>query len=269
MASSDDDRVLSPVEVFDRLGHETRLAILQELATYRRVNWRMEGQTFAELRRAVGTRDPGNFSYHLEKLCDHFVRQVGDEYQLTDAGLEIADAIVAGMYGSRGEPRTATTDYPCPFCEKSVSATHEHELLTLACDDHGTLFGTTLPVGAVEGRSMDDVIRIATRDAQQDIEQACAGVCFHCWGRMHSSLVVGEPLRHPATDETLDEAFVSGDVFTVVIDENNAIAVFGCERCETVFWIPPGGCITQHPAVVSFYYNHGFDIREMPYLDSR
>lgn len=86
---------------------------------------------------------------------------------------------------------------------------------------------------------------------------------------MHSSLVVGTPLHHPATNETLDEAFVEGDEFKKSFDENNSVAVFGCERCETVFWIPPAGCITHHPAVISFYYDHGLDIRSTLFLDAR
>lgn len=260
MSRSDEDIAVGQTEIFDLLGSETRLAILLELANHRRVNWRMDGLRFAELRKAVAVRDAGNFSYHLDKLRGHFVIENDDEYILTNTGLEIADAILAGMYSDSWETRTAATDYTCPYCERTISATYERELLSLSCEEHGSLFATTLPSGATEERTMDELIRLATRDAQHDIENACDGVCFHCWGRMHASLAVEEPVRNPATDEIVSEAR---------LERNDGLAIFGCERCGMVFWLHPEVCIVSHPSVVSFYDDHGVDIRGLPYLDSR
>lgn len=259
----------TPSEIFELLGNETRLSILQELAKHRREYWQLKGLTFAALRNAVGSPDAGNFSYHLDKLRESFVVQEGEEYLLTNAGLAIADVVLTGLSNDHNATRTTATEYRCPQCEGSITATYENELLSLVCDEHGSLFGTTVAGGVVADRSMDEVIRIATRDAQHSIETACDGVCFHCGGEMQSTLVLGEPVRHPATDERLDAPLVEGTDSTVILDSHEIIAMFGCERCEAVFWIPPDRCVLHHPTVMAFYYNHGIDVRGIPYIDTR
>jgi DNA-binding transcriptional ArsR family regulator len=242
---------LTPKEAFELLGNQTRLAILRELAQKRRVNWQFDGLRFAELRKAVGVRDAGTFSYHLDELVGSFVEKHGDEYVLRSSGLEIADAILTGRYGQEGDSRTATVKYVCPECSNQLEAFYGNGRFALFCDDHGYRIGTTLPPAAADGRSMGDLVDIAIRDMQQDMEQATEGVCFHCWGEMCIRLQQERPVEHPATGETyeLDE------------EENAAavVAVLGCERCETVAWLAPDICVTRHPANVAMRYEAGID----------
>jgi DNA-binding transcriptional ArsR family regulator len=255
---------LSSAEIFDLLGHPVRLAILQELATHRRIYWQNAGLPFNDLRRAVEIRDGGNFNYHLDKLCEYFVtkNEKTDEYQVTNAGLEIADALLAGRYSGHRETHSGPIPwFSCPYCKEVVSATYDQQTIQLECDDHGSIFGTTLPPSAAEGRSMEEMVRLALWDAQQDIDRAHEGICFHCWGRMNESLVTDQPIHHPQTDEVIaEQAYPSGSEQIVV--------VFDCERCGTVFWIPPGGCLVHHPAVMSFYHDHGIDLRDRPTPDA-
>jgi hypothetical protein len=127
----------------------------------------------------------------------------------------------------------------------------------LTCDEHGAFFGTTLPPGVADNRSIEEVARIAILDAQQDLDKAHTSVCFHCWGRINGSLVLEPPVFHPRTGDVLiDRPFSS--------DEWDILSLFDCERCGTVFWVPPESCLVRHPAIVSFYHDHGIDLRRGP-----
>lgn len=75
-----------PVDALSALGDETRIAILRELADAE------TSLSFSELRERVGVRDTGRFNYHLTKLCEYFVRDTGDGYELGHAGARVVDA---------------------------------------------------------------------------------------------------------------------------------------------------------------------------------
>jgi len=249
----DGDAEVAPSEIFDVLGNETRLAIVQELARHRRTAWRREGLGFADLRKAVGERDAGTFNYHLDALQDRFVETDGDEYVLRTAGLEVADAMLAGQYGADDVRRRHETEYDCPDCSEALAATFEGELFALRCPDHGVVLATSLPSGVASDRSGEELVDLAVLDLTQEMERAREGLCFHCWGRMHPELQRSPPLSHPATGDPVDAR----------VDPEDAapLAVFGCERCETVFWTSPASAPITHPAVIGFALDHGFDAR--------
>ena len=70
----------SRAELFEAIGHPTRIKILQVLHD--------EPRGFADLKRAVGVESSGNMSFHLTKLRD-LVRTAADgNYVLTDDGRE-------------------------------------------------------------------------------------------------------------------------------------------------------------------------------------
>lgn len=236
-----------PVEAFDLLANETRLDIVRVLADHRRTNWRHEGLAFADLRRAVGVRDSGTFNHHLDALTGRFVEARENEYVLTESGLLVADAVLAGVYDGTDGRRTAETSRACPACGDPVTAKYENERLALRCPDHGLLTATSLPRGAAEDRSMDELVAVAMLDIRQDVERAVQGVCFHCWGRMTTSIQVVPPFTHPVTGDSVEDP---GD---------GPLAVFGCERCRMVFWSHPFGCVLRHPATIAFAHDHGLD----------
>jgi hypothetical protein len=60
----DDSDSLLPSEAFALFADETRVAIVEALAE-RTTAEGTDGLSFAELRRAVGVRDAGQFNYHL------------------------------------------------------------------------------------------------------------------------------------------------------------------------------------------------------------
>lgn len=245
---------LDPVEAFDLLAHEVRLGIIRELAAVRRTNWQWRGMEFAELRRAVGAEDAGNFSYHLGKLRDHFVVKEGAEYKLTFAGMKVAGAVIAGTYTERSGGSVGTVDVACPDCGEPMTARYEHEFLGLSCEEHGTVFGTALPPGAAEGRSLRDLVALATMDARQDVERALSGVCPHCWGPVTTRLPVKEVVD-AATGEPAE------------VPREDGWVEFDCGRCEMVFWLPPGACVVDAPPVVALLHEHGVDPRERSYAE--
>jgi DNA-binding transcriptional ArsR family regulator len=247
-----DQAVLS--ETFEALGHETRLAIVEVLADERRVEWQPRGLRFSELRRAVGVSDAGKFNYHLNKLDGTFVYRDDDEYVLTNAGLHVAGAIRAGRFSDPGEPREDTVDRECPIDGSALTVSYQHGDVAVECPEHGRIYGTNLPPAAVRDRSMATVLDLAVVDSRSDIERALHGSCPHCWGHVD--------VRLPADD-------LSGVLDTRDASEADigpTIVRFGCRECGLDFWLPASVCVVTHPAVVSYYRDHGVDARSAGYF---
>jgi hypothetical protein len=238
---------------FALLGNETRLAIVEELAVdgYQGLE-PTDGRSFADLRRAVGVDDAGRFNYHLGELLGTFVRKVGEGYALTNAGWTVAGIVAAEEVGGGDVRREEPLDTPCPWGDTLVG-TYEEGLFRVECSEHGVLFATRLPTGVVRERSLDEVLTIACDDMQADIDRAVSGVCPHCRGDIAVSLTTGTTVQ-----ETGIEA---------------PVARCDCGDCGLRFEVPPGVVVVSHPAVVSFYYDHGVDLRtrtypELPFLDA-
>jgi len=102
----------APSDALAVLGEETRVRILRVLAETG------EPMSFSELRRAVGVEDAGRFNYHLSRVCEHFVREVGSGYELDSAGAQLVTAADVELAG-REEVADAVDPGPdesCPVC---------------------------------------------------------------------------------------------------------------------------------------------------------
>lgn len=251
-----------PTAVFDALGDETRLAIVQELADRRRKGYDWTGATFSELRKAVGVRDAGRFNYHLDKLVGTFVVKDGDEYVLTTGGMEVAGAVRAGTYTDH---RTfeVETDQRCPGCDRQVHAQYRSGTLLMTCPEHGVIFGNNIPGGAVAGRDPETVVALSDQKALHDVERAMQGACVHCWGEMSATTPVAPPPEQLPDDIDRDDLADEGGAH----EYPQVLARFDCADCGMQMWIPVSGCIVSHPAVVAFHHERGVDIREQGYLD--
>ncbi|WP_162991571.1 winged helix-turn-helix domain-containing protein [Halostella salina] len=236
---------IDPADAFDALGDGTRLAIVETLAAHRRENWAWSGLSFSELRKAVGVRDAGRFNYHLDQLLDTFVVDDDGEYVLTTAGMEVAGAIRAGTYTERRRFRTST-DRSCPGCGAEIEVAYRHGTLLLTCPEHGVIFGNSLPGGAVADREPTELLALADMKARRDTERARRGACVHCWGTVTATM----PAEPPDGEES-----------------EQVLARLACEDCGMVFRVPAAACVVDHPAVVSFHYERGVDIRDQSYLD--
>jgi len=246
---------VAPTDVFALLANETRLGVVRELAKHRWDNWALDGLTFAELRRAVGERDAGNFSYHLEKLVGVLVFRLDEEYVLNNRGLELAGAVEAETFTSGGEPRRGELPYDCPHgdCDRSMEAAYTEQYFRMYCPDHDVISGATLSPGLAEHATLEELVEISVLENRQNIQRARAGVCPLCSGPMETTL----PVEDPEAPERLDVEIPEGAVF----------AGFTCEQCEMSFHAPPGTCIVDHPAVVALFHEHDRDIRAEPWSE--
>ena len=228
-----DDRQLDATDAFSVLGNETRMAILRALAEESGYLHADETVSFSELRRRVGIRDAGKFNYHLDQLRGHFVGQSEAGYRLRYAGMVVVSTALSGAFNERADTRQAVSDYGCPTCGRSMMATYEDEFLDLTCSEHDWLFRTALPPGAVQGRSMAEIVELALVDSNQYLAKARQGTCPLCWGEMDVNV-----------PESEDES------------DGNSVE-YECRRCWMSVTAPVVMFLLDHPAVVSFCYDHG------------
>jgi hypothetical protein len=116
--------IYAPTDALSVLADETRLAILRALADAD------EPLPFSRLRERAGVSDSGRFSYHLRQLCEYFVRETTEGYELGHAGARVIDATSAAggrtADGAATDPASSVTgpaaDAPveeCPVCGES------------------------------------------------------------------------------------------------------------------------------------------------------
>lgn len=92
----------TPVDALSVLADETRLEVLRALAEAERA------LSFSELRKRAGVDDSGRFNYHLERLCEYFIRETADGYELGHT--ENRMMTVAGIDGEGATHRSHADD---------------------------------------------------------------------------------------------------------------------------------------------------------------
>jgi len=241
-----------PEEVFATLSDDTRIAVLRAL-------WDADGEevTFSDLREAVGMRDSGQFNYHLDKLVGQFVTKTEDGYELTRAGLRINGAIDAGAYTMEGTLDPIELDEPCPTCGGDRTLYYEDETVEIDCEScsAGAAFG--VPPSAFAGCDRERISAVAGRYLHTTFQHIADGFCPFCEGRVHPTVgPVAEMVDLP--DEPPEDA--SEEVFERIQDV--PFVRYDCDRCGA----NPGAglalALRSHPAVVSFYHDHGIDVRD-------
>jgi hypothetical protein len=232
------DTTTAPEEVFALLGNELRMNILQALFEDPYVPL-----SFSTLRERVDERDSGKFNYHLGKLVGRFVRKTGEGYELTLAGWQIVGAILAGTYTSSGSIDPIDLDIDCPECRGTVRLTYEDERLRVACVDcDEQLSSAGVPPGIIEGYERDEYPQVFEQWMRSLTDLAERGFCLSCSGRLVPEVLVD------CEDEqlgTIDEPHVK----------------YTCQRCPEILSLSVGSALLGHPAVVSFHYDHGIDLR--------
>ncbi|MFH5798192.1 winged helix-turn-helix domain-containing protein [Haladaptatus sp. CMAA 1911] len=238
--TDDDPNTLPPSEAFALFADETRVAIVEALAE-RTTDEGNDGLSFTELRRAVGVRDAGQFNYHLSKLRDRFVVKRDEKYYPRYAVLRLVGAIREGSFTERTELRSETLEYDCPGCDRSLMGTYEDGFVKMECDEHDMLFQTSVPPQAATGRSVSEIVSFANEETQHHIQKAIDGTCFICSGPM----CIEKPHRN-SSDQLVTE--------------------LGCESCWLQMHLPVTASVIRHPAVVSYFYERGIDVRTVPVL---
>jgi hypothetical protein len=203
---------LSPDEAFAILADETRLGILRTLSAAG------EPLSFSTLFERSEYDDSANFSYHLGKLEEHFVRRTDSGYALQQAGRRVVEAVIAGTVTESPVVERAPTDVPCPICSAPIEVSYRQERVEMYCSecpgllrheneeepvaDEADMFGhlgnMSLPPAGVHGRSPTELLHSAEAWKHLDVMADSAGFCSRCSGVIEHSVTVCE--AHDGTD---------------------------------------------------------------------
>lgn len=251
-------------EAFQLLANETRLAILLALWEAKDPPSDDEAVPFSDLYDSIDIDDSGNFNYHLEKLEGHFVRSTEDGYQLEPAGSKVVRAVIAGTGISEPSLEPTEIDMACPLCGATTEITYEGDRLFQVCTEcegnieasgkypAGTLYSWRLDPAALSDRDPEDVYLTTSLGLKQRIVGMVDGVCPACSGPVESRLDVCDD--HEVGDDTCQNC---GRRYRIE-------AVFYCTVCKNWSGGPRGTIVAQHPAVVSFYFDHGIEYQYDP-----
>ncbi|MDY6764560.1 MAG: winged helix-turn-helix domain-containing protein [Halobacteria archaeon] len=227
-----------PSNLLKVLTDETRVGILEALADAQRESPEDPHLSFSELRERVGTRDSGKFNYHLKRLRGSFIEKTDDGYGLTYTGRRIISSILAGTY-DEPEETEAELDYDCTVCGEPLSMVYEEGVMEIKCENDHTVQNFVSP-GGVEDRTVDEILELMSLTTYHDLQLVHEGICPMCHGKM------GIDVKE--TEEWNLGYFVSAT----------------CTRCGMHSSTSLGSLVANHPAVVSFFYEHDVDVRKMP-----
>jgi RNase P subunit RPR2 len=227
-----------PETVFKALSDATRVDILLAL-------WDNDDRTatFSALREAVGVADSGQFNYHLDKLCDRFVRKTDDGYELTLAGSQIVGAIHNGAYTMDGSIEPIDLDTPCPTCGADRRFTYEDETVRVECTECPIVATAGVSPGVFAGYDREQFPAVTNRYFMTIFQTITAGFCWSCDGQIETAVrTIGEAMD----DQELSEEFAE-----------RPTVEFVCRRCGAETRGDPGVALQNHPEVAGFFSSTG------------
>ena len=237
------DSRVAPETAFAALGNELRVAVLRVLGEFEDAG-DGRGLSFTEIYDRVDIDSTSQLSYHLEKLDGVFLRSSPDGYVLTQAGDRVVRAVRSGAYTERPSfPRTALEGH-CPACPSTTLVAVYHDpLLEVRCADCETTVVTyDLPPAEAADRTPMEILRSCDQRVRQEYATALQGTCATCGGRTDVS--------------TEHREGADGHLY-----------VAACRRCRHRVYAPVEVRLLYHPAVVSFYWDHGVDASAIPFWD--
>jgi DNA-binding transcriptional ArsR family regulator len=255
---ADDDHGITDAEsAFMTLSHDLRLRILLAL-------WEAPGfsLSFSELRKAVGERDSGSFTYHLSELQDHFVAETDAGYELQYPGHRVLDAIQSGVFHEQATLGPVELDADCRDCGESLSFEYGTDSIArVRCPDCGNrALEWPFDPGGTADRDPDGVV--AAFDRRTRLIWSCAldGVCPFCAGHVDRDLTdrVHEEGACVGVIEGLDryeEYFARDHPVVVSVD---------CRRCSFYSFVPVGVVLLGRPVAVARLHDAGVDVRATP-----
>lgn len=259
--SSDRTQVATDAEsAFMTLSHDLRLEILLAL-------WDAPGfsMSFAELRKAVGERDSGSFTYHLSQLQGHFVAKTDNGYELQYPGHRVLDAIQSGVFHEQVTVGPVKLDHDCRTCGERLTFEYDTDYIArIRCPDCGNrALEWPFDPGGIADRDSDAIVAAFNRRTRLIWSCALDGVCPFCAGRIDPELTsrVHEEGACIGVIEQLDrydEYFARDHPAVVSVD---------CERCSFYSFIPVGIVLLTRPAVTGRLHEADLDVRETPLWD--
>lgn len=248
-------------EAFALLADETRLAIL--LALWDAYDPQADDNTvrFSEVFDRVDYDDPGNLSYHLEKLEGQFVRQQaeGEGYKIRTTGLKFVRSIIAGAGVQDVTLEATEIDQACPLCGAPTTVSYRDGLVIHACtecegtapertDTEGLLSMVSFDPAGLTDRSPEEIRAASMVAALRAAQSLFDGLCPACSGPVDGWLEYCT--NHDATG-ICEECGM----------KIAARARFQCRICRNHKIDPLQGLALFHPAVASFYDDHGVSTR--------
>jgi hypothetical protein len=238
---------IDPQDAFQLFSHELRLEIL--FALWDAPEYAL---AFSEIQNAVGERDSGKFTYHLEQLTGQFVTEIEGQYVLQYAGHRVIDAIQSGVFHT--SPTVSPVEAPgsCTRCGATPTFEYEDHLATVSCPDCETKrIEYPFDPGGFQDRSMLEAIEAFDRRTKYKWRLASSGVCFVCAGRVSVAYTdAAAELEH----HDRYKSFFAAD--------HPALFHLSCQNCSFYSYIPVGIRLLDSPAVAGHLVTHGIDITD-------
>lgn len=233
----DDD---ASTDVFDVVSQATRADILRALADFHRSKGADARLAYNDLRKRVGERDSGNFTYHLDRL-DGLVEGGADGYRLSRVGMRVVSMLRSGFLDTDWTWGPVDAPGECWTCGDDLCLRYEAGALNVTCGDDDHALALYVPPSFLQSQPRDVVAERAGFLENRWGSLTRAGVCSECSGRVKGELELwhGDPEHY----------VYHGD----------------CHHCGFQHVLPVGLFLLGHPDVLAFHFDHGVDVRTVPF----
>ncbi|MDG5818396.1 helix-turn-helix domain-containing protein [Natronococcus sp. A-GB7] len=240
--SSLDIETHSSADVFETLGSETRIEILEALG-----NPPGEKMSFTELYKAVEIDDSGNFAYHLNRVLGTFVLKEDEQYLLSHAGEQVVGSVQAGTYQAKATVEPAAFGGTCQLCGGELIFEYTQERVRVYCDECGAGRSFPFPPGCLPDYDIEELPAVSARWYRTHVKRVLDRFCPLCAGEMSGELIHG-------VNEDSDPPEPS-------------LARFSCITCGKQVHLTGATIATFHPVFEGFLFEHGFDTRCGPHSE--
>jgi hypothetical protein len=249
---------IAPEEVFEILGNEIRMGILRALwGAYDPLSTE-NAVSFSDLYDAVAVDDSGQFNYHLDKLRGRYVERTAEGYELRPVGLKLVQSVIAGA-GQEGTSGLMDVPAECRLCGGETQLTYDGGRVYHVCTEcgghfesdeypEGTLWGKSFPPAGVAHRSPEELFATLTFLDWPISARLTGNVCPRCSGVLEQSLAVCDE-HDPREEEPCQNCGYSEPIR----------AHWVCAVCKHHATGSVSGVVKNHPAVISFLYEHDID----------
>lgn len=270
-ATDDETRpAVTPDEAFSLLGHETRVRILEVLATTPRPE---RPVAFSVLRERVGDIDSAHFNYHLGELTGHFLERTDDGYDFRRPGRRVAQAILSGAVTGNPLSDLQPVDQRCPHCGGAVEVMFHRGRVALYCtecsgtygssnyqvanddvpDEYGFLGLHDLPPSGLAERTPTEAVAAAHRWSLSDTLSMASDLCPRCGGTFDDHVDVCE--AHDGGDGVCERCGYRHAV----------IYTASCTNCTFDSRLPFGVTLLAETELQAFVTDHGINLASADY----
>lgn len=265
-SNAESETPLSSGDAFAAIGHETRVEILEALATTDRSNRPL---SFSELRDRVGAVDSSRFNYHLDTLAGHFLERSEAGYDFRSAGERVAEAILSGAVSDDATVERTQIDESCQYCGAPIELEYHEERLWTYCtecagiygssnpqqagetevpDEYGFLGLLNLPSAGIRNRSAGEIHSAALSWQLAENSLMADGTCPRCSATMEEWLTFCED--HDADGSRCAEC---GNRYAA----QHSASCTNCVHSRRVFF---GAALVDTTALQSFLTDHGVNL---------